>query len=143
MGLAILFTSEGDAAAASAYGQAAKLAGQNAQQEKAAYNLQAVQTARAVEQTQGTAIADAADNGGMLSGSAGDIIRSNANQGNLAVQLVTTGGQIQVNSYLQQQQAYLAQQQAAEAAAKAAEAGAFGGIIGGAVGIIGGIASMA
>lgn len=130
-----LFSAAGAGAAAAQFGKAATLAKQNAQQETAAYKLQQVQTARTVYQTIGTGIADAAGNGGMMTGSAAAIARSSAQQGALATQLIGTEGQINVNSYLAQQQADLAQQAEAEAQQRADEAGAVGGFIGGAVSI--------
>lgn len=130
-----IFAAQGSGIAAAQFGQAATIAGQNAQQATEAYKLQEVQTARQVYQTTGTDIAAAGANGGMLTGSAASVVKSNTMQGALANQIIGLQGRINVNSFLAQQQADEAQQQEAEQQQKAQEVGAIGGILGGALSI--------
>lgn len=129
-----------DEAAASEFGSAAALAGQNALIYQSSGQIQQAATKRALYQTQGTASADVGANGLRMSGSAADILKSNASQGaiQLAMQQAQTG--INVTGAQEQQTAYEAEQTQATGAAKVAEAAASGDTMGS---IIGGISTVA
>jgi hypothetical protein len=138
-----LITAAGEQQAAGLFGQAATLAGQSATEEEAVGKLQQVQTARQVMLTQSNATAAAAANGLRISGSSADIIRSNAQQGALANQLIGENTQINVNSYLEQQIADQEEQEQAETAASAAKKAASGGFLGGILQGLGAVTSFA
>ena len=106
-----------------AFGQAAQLAGENAQIAKSSEEVQLAQSQRKAYQAESGVGAGAGAGGFQLSGSSAGILRMNAEQGALSKQLVQAQGQININSYTAQQQAYLGQQQAAELSAKAQAGG--------------------
>lgn len=132
---------EGDAAEATAYGQASKYALQNAEISKQSTKLQEFQTQRQVYQTIGAGQAAAGNNGVTGGGSAQDIMRSSAGQGALVNQVIGEQGIINETAYEEQgsqytgmQKAALAAQQGAIAQQKAAnqkkKTDIFGGILG-------------
>lgn len=106
-------------AAATEYGYAQQFA-------KEQTTLSETLAGRQIYQTQSAARAGVAGNGFQLSGSAGDILRSNAQQGALTKGAIALQGAAQEQSYLEQQ--------------KGAKAASTGGEIGG---ILGGIAGVA
>lgn len=130
-----LFASGGSEAESKGYTQAATLEGQNATLAKAATGIQVAQTQRSVYQASSSGQAAAGGNGLALSGSAGDILRSTAQQGALATSLIQTQGGINENAYKAEEEAYTSQASAADATAKGQQAG-------GALDILGGIASL-
>lgn len=130
-----LFGSQGSSAEASEYGKAASLEGQNATLAKAATQLQVAQTGRQVYAATSQAKGAAGANGIALSGSVEDILRSTAQQGSLATSMIQTQGNINVTSYLAEENAYLGQQKEAEALSKGQGAG-------GILDALGGIASI-
>lgn len=88
--------------------------------------LKTAMATRALYQSNSAIGADVGSNGFQLGGSAGDILRANAEQGALTKGAITLQGAAQESAYLQQ--------------AKAAKAAASGQMIGG---IISGVASVA
>ncbi len=136
-------TAAGETAAAGLFGESATLAAQNAQEAEGIGKFQQVQTARQVSLAQGSATAAAGAGGLRIGGSAGAIIRSNAQQGAVASQLVGMQTNINVNGYLEQEQADKAEQVQAEAAAAAAKSAAAGDKIGGFFSGAGGLVSAA
>lgn len=135
-------TAAADTAAAGLFGQAATQAAQNAQISEASGKFQQVQTARQVSMVQGTAAATAAGGGLRLSGSVAAIMRSNAQQGAVANQLIGLQTGINVNSYMEQSEADKAEQTQALGAAAAAEAAAKSSGIGAIFSGVGGLASL-
>jgi hypothetical protein len=137
-----LFETQGNAAEAQSYTQAAVLEGQNAQLTEAATRIQETQTARTVAQSLGTTQADVAGAGFTESGSALDIIRSSAQQGALATALVNVQGAINENAYAAEEGKYYAQAKAANEAGTANTVGAIANIASGALGLISGASSI-
>ena len=119
---------KGDKAAAGYYAKAAEITGEQTA-------IKELQVQRAVYQTQSSAEAAAGANGVLAGGSAGDILRSNAQQGALSRTLVAEQGQIQEG-------AYLGQAAAANAAASSAKSKGKGGLFGGIVGAVGKVAPL-
>lgn len=119
-----IFGGIGDFSEADAYKKAAEYSTLNAQLETESTDIQMTQARRQIFQAQGATRAAAGGAGLSLSGSIGDIIRSNQQQGNLQLQLVHTQGLINENAYLEQAAAN-------KGMAAAAEAGGVGDIIGG------------
>lgn len=108
-------------AAATAYTNAAQFT-------KEQTAMKTEQATREIYQVQSQAKAAAGGNGFMLSGSAGDIVRSNAQQGALTQAVIAQQGAAQESSYLQQ--------------AKEAKAAASGQTAGGILGALGAVASI-
>lgn len=126
----IFFTGPGARAEASSLRAAAQAEGENADLETNAVLIQNVQLQRKIAQSEGSTQAQVEGNGFTMGGSALDILRSSAQQGALAHQVVNEQGQIKINSYKLQEQAYEAQAKAADAAASAADIGAVFKVIG-------------
>lgn len=124
------------------YGQAADIEGENAILAGAAGDIQIAQQARKNYEVMSGTRAAVAGAGLAQTGSAGDILRENAQQGSLALATLNVQKQINVNAYKVQQEAYQAQQEAADAAAQAAAGGGAMGGIGGALGALGSIAKV-
>lgn len=118
---------KGAQAAGNQYRQAAAITQQSTQ-------LKELQAARNIYQVQGSAQAITANAGLQNSGSAADIMRSNAQQGALSKSIIENQGRIT-------EQAYLGQAYSADLEAKAADqkskGGLFGGILGAAASIFG------
>jgi hypothetical protein len=131
-----IFGAMGDMSEASAYGQAAKYATQNAQLEQTSTQIQEFQANRAITQSIGATQAATAGAGFTQGGSSGDILRSSAAQGGLTKNLISIQGQVNENGYLEQASQFKGMQSAAQAAAGG---GLFGGLLKG----IGAIASIA
>lgn len=108
-------------AAATAYGNAATFT-------KEQTAMKTEQATREIYQVQSNAKANVGGNGFMQSGSAADIVRSNAQQGALTTAAIQQQGAAQESSYLQQQ--------------KEANAAASGQTAGGILGALGAVASI-
>lgn len=121
-----LFGAFGDFQAASAYDEAAKIAGQNATLAQVSGQIQEAQTARTVTLATGTETAGTAGAGFTNSGSAGDLMRSSLEQGALQKALVTNQAAITTQGYLEQQQADKGQAQAQQVKGAG---GIFGGVL--------------
>lgn len=130
-----LFGAAGDAAEASAYGQAAKLASQNAQIAQESTAIQETQAQRQIFKVIGGQQAEVGGAGMLQSGSAQDLLRASASQGSLQKQLIQQQGAITAAGYQEEAAAYKGMQGAAKAASSG---GIFGGLLQGA----GAIASM-
>ena len=136
-GVSSLFSGLGEFASASAYTKASKLNQANALVAESSANINADLEVRNAMQARGTIEASTAATGFTLSGSAGDIMRMQAQQGGLAKTLILQQGELQSQSY--QAQAAAEQGQAA-AAKKAGSGGLFGGLLklaGGAASVLG------
>jgi hypothetical protein len=124
----------GGSSAASGYREEAKFYGEAAQYQKLSGQLQDVAARRNAYQIIGKTQADVAGSGLKMAGSAVDVLRSNAQQASLTRSIGDINNNIQVQSYL-------AQQQGAEAEATASESsGLFGGlgqILGGGLALFG------
>lgn len=120
-------------AAAKGYQASAASLREAARLTKISTGLQLLQADREIYKVQGGARADAAANGLTLSGSALDVIRSNAQQGGLQKAVLGLQGQIEYTSLIGQAQMAEAQAKASKKGGK----GGIGGIIGGAVSIAG------
>lgn len=119
-----IFGMFGSQKAGGAYKKAAAIATENAALAKTAEQIQVAQTGIQTFQAIGREKAQTAGAGfNTLEGSAGDLLRSSAQQAALAKQLVTTQGEINVRGYQQQAQAYQGQADAAATAAKGQGAG--------------------
>lgn len=110
---------KGAKAAAGYYTQAAQITEQET-------GIKAIQQGRQLYQVQGAAEAQIGASGLASSGSAADILRSNAQQGSMDKSLIEQQGRIQ-------EQAYLGQAASANAEAKAAKSKGKGGLLGGIV----------
>lgn len=119
-----IFGAVGSEAAASAYSKAAKINQSNAVIAESSARLNAQLTERNTVQTLGTTAASTAATGFELSGSAGDIMRYQAQQGALAKSLIQSQGELQAQSFAAQAAA-----ERGQAAASKAQAG--GGFLGG------------
>lgn len=131
-----IFGGIGSLFSASAYDKAAHYAGQNAQYVKMSTAIQEEQQTRKAYELVGTTTAAAGANSLSLSGSAIDVLHSNAQQITLNKSLTALQGQIDVNAWLEKQQMD-------KAAGQASTAGGIGGIIGGILQIGAEIASAA
>lgn len=126
-----LFGAEGSSDAASAYGEAAKIATSNEALTLRSGEIQEQQEAINITKTIGGE--KAATSGAGFSNSGGtatDLLRSSAQQGALSKQLIANQTQITAQGYAQQAAAYEGQQQAAKTQAKGQTAGGIGGILG-------------
>ena len=133
-----LFGSQGAAAEANTFQGAATLESQNAQLTAASTHIQESQTARAVNQSLGTTVADVAGAGFTESGSALDILRDSAQQGSLAKSLVNIQGAITENSYAAQAGIYSGEAKAANEQSQAGVVSAIASIGGAAINLVGG-----
>lgn len=122
----------GGLSSASGYREEAKFYGAAAGYQKLSGQLQDVAYRRQAYQLIGTTQADVGGNGLKMSGSAVDVLRSNAQQAGLTRGIANINNNIQVQSYL-------AQQQGAEAEATSAESS---GVFGGLGSILGGLGSL-
>lgn len=129
-GIGDIFGAIGDFAEGSAYGSAAKLAGENADISAQSTAIQETQQARQLYQNLGAQRAAEGANGLTTGGSAGDIMRSSMAQGALAKQLIGRQGLINENGFKAEQQAY-------SGMASAANASGIGSSIGGILSIVG------
>ena len=125
-----LFGAVGDFASASAYSEASKLNASNARIALASGNINAALQERNTYQAGSTVRASTAATGFTFGGSAGDILREQAQQGALAKSLVLS--QAELTS-----QSYAAQSAAEQGQANASKAGGVGGLLGGAIKIAG------
>lgn len=133
-----IFGSVGSSQAAGAYKKAAQIAQSNAQLAKTATGIQETQLGIQTFQALGTEKAQTAGAGfKTTSGSAGDLLRSSAQQAALAKQVIATQGQITEQGYEQQAQAYTGQAQAAQTAAKGQGAGGILNAVAGVASIVG------
>jgi hypothetical protein len=121
-----IFGGIGDLSEASAYGTAAKYAGQNAELAKETTAIQAFQAQRKIGQVEGGQQAEVASAGFTNSGSSADLLRSSVAQGSLTKNLISIQGKVNENGYLEAQSQYQGMQANAEAAGAG---GIFGGIL--------------
>jgi len=124
-----LFSAEGDAAEASAYTQAAKIAGQMAEVSQDSTRIQETQAQRQIFQVMGAQSAQVAGAGLASSGSSQALMRSSASQGALQKQLIQQNGDIQTAGYEAEESSYNGMASAAKAASSG---GIFGGLLKGA-----------
>lgn len=132
-----LFGSAGSSQAASSYSKAAQIAQTN---EALTLRSTAVQEQQEDIQTYkvlGTESADVAGAGFTQGGSAGDLMRSSANQAALSKQLIENQGQITAQGYAEQANAYEGQASAAQTQSKGQAAGGILGAISGIASIFG------
>lgn len=129
-GIGGIFGAVGDFAEASAYGTAAKYAGQNATIAGEEGKIKLLQTQRKISQTLGAQSAQYAGAGLKMSGSAVDVHANSMQQGALEKGIVQEQTQINVSGYLEQEAQFKGMQTAANAAG-------VGGIIGGIASIFG------
>lgn len=108
---------------AQTYGQAADLENQNATLAAASGVIQSAQMQRKVYQSLSGTQAEIAGAGLAAKGSAGDIMRSSAQQGSLTQQLVAAQTEINVNAYKAQAGAYSGQEAMAKQQAKSSTEG--------------------
>lgn len=123
-GISDIFGGIGDLFSASGYDKAAKIAQQNAGLVKLSTGIQLEQDTRKGYQLTGATEAAAGANNLSLTGSATEVMRSNAAQMSLQKNLTALQGQIDVNAWLEKAAADKAQ-------AEASTAGGIGGILGG------------
>lgn len=121
-----IFGAVGSFQSAKGYKQAAAFASENAQIAQQSANIQNLMASRKVYQTIGGQQADVAGAGLASSGSATDLLRSSAEQGSLAKQLITNQGAINVMGYEAEAASY-------SSMASAAKTSGIGGLIGGAL----------
>jgi hypothetical protein len=107
----------GTAAEGTQYGQAAAIAGSNAQLATLSGQLQQYQNTRTLLNTLGTQAADISGAGFQNSGSAVYLAKSSLQQGLLQNQVLGLNAQLEAGGYLEQQQASEAEQTAATTAA--------------------------
>lgn len=109
-----LFGAAGSTQAASSYGTAAKIALSNEALTKRSTAIQAQQQDISTFKVLGTETADVAGAGFTQGGSAGDLLRSSAQQAALSKQLIVNQGNITAQGYQQQAAAYEGQEQASK-----------------------------
>lgn len=116
-----------DNEAASAYAQAAALAGENIDITKSSTNVQLLQAQRQLAMTTGQQSAAIAANGfAQGSGSGLALYKSSVEQGALAQSLITAQGAVTENAYMAQQQSDLSMEAQAKAKAQGALIGGIG-----------------
>lgn len=130
-----IFGGVGQLAAAGGYEKASEIAAINAQISRQSSAIQQTQAQREIYKTLGGQQADIAGAGLAAAGSALDIVRSSAQQGALAKQLIAAQGMITTLGYEQESASY-------SAMAKAAKASGGGGILGGLLQGAGAVASF-
>lgn len=123
-GISSIFGGIGDLFAASGYAKAAGLSKKNAEYVKLSTGIQETAATRQNYQVMGATTAAAGANNLSLSGSAMDVLKSNAQQGSLQKNLIALQGEIDMQGWLEK-----AAMDSAQAAAKTASG--IGGIIGG------------
>ena len=134
-GIGDIFGGIGDLSEAAAYGQAAKIAQQNATLSVESGAIQQLQASRKIYQTVSAQGAQVAGAGLKQAGSAGDLYRASVSQGALTKQLIGLQTGINANSFQQEAAAYKGMQGAAQASG-------IGGILGGIVQGIGAFAML-
>lgn len=122
-----IFGGVGQLVAAGGYSKAAKFAGENAALTARMTDIEIQQSERQAYQLVGGTQADVAAGGFSLSGSAIDILKSNAQQASLSTQLLANQGLIEQNAYLAQEAQY-------GAMATASTISGIGGIVSGIAG---------
>lgn len=120
------FKGKGARIEAEQYAKAATFADQNAQFTKISTDIKEFQTQRSILSSLGKTAADVASSGFAKSGSALDIERDSAMQGELAKSVLGAQGQIEEAGYEQQAASYRLMSQAASLAATAADKAAQG-----------------
>jgi hypothetical protein len=108
------------------YDQAAQFAGQEAQFSQQSTAIQVAQKNRETTMAMGKTASEVAGAGFAASGSALDIMRSNAQQGALATAVTSENGQIQTQGFQEQQQSYETMATIAGNAAKSANLASIG-----------------
>jgi hypothetical protein len=108
------------------YQEAAAFAGQEAQYSQDSTAIQVAQKNREATMAMGKTASEVAGAGFAASGSALDIMRSNAQQGALASAVTSEQGQIQTQGYQEQQQSYDTMAEIAGNAAKQANLASIG-----------------
>jgi hypothetical protein len=108
------------------YDQAAAFAGQEAQFSQQSTAIQMAQKNRETTMAMGKTASEVAGAGFAASGSALDIMRSNAQQGALATAVTSENGQIQTQGFQEQQQSYETMATIAGNAAKQANLASIG-----------------
>jgi hypothetical protein len=108
------------------YQQAAEFAGQEAQFSQDSTAIQLAQKNRETTMAMGKTASEVAGSGFAPSGSALDIMRSNAQQGALAQSVTSEQGQINTQGYQEQQQSFETMATTAGNAAKAANLASIG-----------------
>ncbi len=143
-GVSDIFSGIGDFAAASgyreeakAYATAAKLSTENAGLVKLSTGIQETEATRMGLKVQGAVQAGAGANGESLSGSAMDVLRSNAQQISLQKNLVALQGEIDIKGWEEKAAADTGQSKLASAESTAAQIKGAGSILGGVLSIFG------
>jgi hypothetical protein len=126
-----LFASQGDAAQAQSFGQAAAIAEQNASFYAESGAIQQQQLGQQVFRSQSATQADTAGNGLRLSGSSQDVLRAGAQQGALAQATVSLQTRLNIDASQEQADAYTGEENAAKAAGAAAGFGGIGSALAG------------
>lgn len=125
-----LFTSMGQSAEAKGYSSAANIANKNAQLEKESTQIKQAQAQRQGYMVNSAAKADIGSSGLAQSGSALNILRSNAQQTALTSGVLGVQGQINEQGYQQQAAAYQSEASAAKSSAKGSMMGSIMGAVG-------------
>ena len=112
------------------YDQAAAFAGQEAQYSQDSTAIQLAQKNRETTMAMGKTASEVAGAGFAASGSALDVMRSNAQQGALASAVTSEQGQIQTQGYQEQQASYNTMAEIAGNAAKSANLASIGSFVG-------------
>lgn len=131
-----LFGAQGSSQAAGAYEKAAQIALTNEALTRRSTAIQEQQQNIQTYKVIGSENAEVAGAGFTQGGSAGDLLRSSAQQASLSKQLISTQGEINAQGYEQQAQAYEGQAQASKTQAKGQGAG-------GLLNAVAGVASIA
>lgn len=129
-------SAQGDVAEEQAYEKASSIALENAGIVKQSTAIQETQATRQIFQGMGSTSA-ALGAANLEGGSAGDLMRSGAQQGALTKQLIQQQGDITQLGYEQEASSYTGMANAAAAAASAAKSSEGGGIFGGLLKIVG------
>lgn len=136
-------TAAGDRAAAGAARRAAGLATENLDFEYQSTALKSLQADRSIYQTISSAEANISGNGLKASGSALDILRDSATQGELTKHIIGVQGQMDANAIQQQIASFSAQADQYDSAAAAADSAGSGSLISGLIKGAGAVASAA
>lgn len=136
-------TAAGDRTAAAAARKAAGLAGDNLNYEYQSTAIKMLQADRSIYQTISSADANIAGNGFKASGTAMDILRDSAVQGDLTKSIIGTQGEIDANGIKQQIASFGAQADQYDNAAAAADSASTGSMISGLIKGAGAVASAA
>lgn len=141
--VADLSTAGGYDAEKRAYLKAASLADLNKTLQASSTEIQVAATQRALSKVQGAASAEIGASGLAESGSAADVIRSNAQQGAIQTQLLREQGAIAETGYEAQSASYTGLAHQAGAAASAARSSAAGSAGKGILGVLSTVATIA